>query len=145
MKSMHGWYTWMKKHTPFGLLFSTNCDLQQTEHVWFIVPALVYYNVSRCKKVQSSYSQLLSNKRGVARGGFGREVVVAVRAVKERLPPLTVTGHVRMKGQTRAWWRLQVQWTTADRGAILHLQTTQRDTEKHHVIRWIKRPHKLNS
>ncbi len=144
MKSMHGWYTWMKK-LPLACYFQQTMICSRTEHVWFIVPALVYYNVSRCKKVQSSYSQLLSNKRGVARGGFGREVVVAVRAVKERLPPLTMTGHVRMKGQTRAWWRLQVQWTTADRGAILHLQTTQRDTEKHHVIRWIKQPHKLNS
>lgn len=73
------------------------------------------------------YSQFRGDG-GVAWHGFGRQVIVAVRAVQEGLPPLAVAGEVGVEDQARAGRRLGVQGAAAGGGAILHVETADRWT-----------------
>lgn len=55
------------------------------------------------------YSHVTGDGR-VARHGLGRQVIVAVRAVEEGLPPLAVW-KVGLEDETRAWTGHGIQWT----------------------------------
>lgn len=69
---------------------------------------------------------------GVAWHGFGRRVVVGVRAVQEGLPALTL-GERGVKHQPRT--RLRIHGTAAWRGTILRIEAEEEeDTGRLHVL-----------
>lgn len=78
------------------------------------------------------YNSQLWGNRGVARHGFGREVVVAVWAVQEGLSPLVVSGlgEVGVKYEPRARGGLRIQWTASCRRPVLHVETAAANKSK---------------
>ncbi|TNN48942.1 hypothetical protein EYF80_040832 [Liparis tanakae] len=77
---------------------------------------------------------VLRGDGGVPGHGLGRQVVVAVGAVQEGLPPLAVAREVGVEDQPRAGGGLGVQGAAAGRRAILHIEAGRKQREK--TQRW---------
>jgi len=72
---------------------------------------------------------------GVPGHGLGRQVVVAVGAVQERLPPMAVAREVGVEDQTRAGGGLGLQGAAAGGRAILHIEAGRKQSKK--TQRWL--------